>query len=196
MSWAVAKLGQIKVVLATRTRSAPGRRRHGHVGIVPRACMTPSTFDGRTSQSPRAPRSWWQLAQSSWAVPASTATRASWPQACMAPSTWKRTAVSSHRGSASMSPRSTVVGPGLSPSTAAVSEVVPVPTDASRWRSSISSRTTTWVKGSSSPSSRWDVETAERDALSSPLSESREGPSPPEASNGPRQHSGWIRWME
>ena len=75
--------------------------------------------------STRPGRSAWR-ALSSRAAPTSIDVWVSWPQACICPSTLeaKSSPVSSGIGSASMSPRSSTVGPGLPPSSIAAMPLV------------------------------------------------------------------------
>ena len=105
------------------------------------------------------PRSSARRSTSSRAAPRSMATWVSWPQACMTPSISEANSrpVSSPRGRASMSARSSVVGPGWSPSMTATTEVVVPPSLGSRPSARSSSATTACVSGSCSPISgrRW-----------------------------------------
>ena len=89
------------------------------------------------------------------AAEASIATWVSCPQACMIPSTSEANAspVSSGIGSASMSPRSSTVGPGRSPSSTATTELTERPRCTCNGRSARAATTASWVRGSSRPSS-------------------------------------------
>src|SRR2546428_2015549 len=91
------------------------------------------------------------------AAPTSIATCAPWPQACMAPSTSDANGspVSSRSGSASMSARSRIVGPGLPPARRASTDVVRWPVRVSSPSASSASSTAACVRGSVRPISGW-----------------------------------------
>ena len=92
---------------------------------------------------------------SSRAAPASIAVCRSCPHACIAPgsSLVKSSPVSSCTGRPSMSPRSSTAGPGRPPRSTAVTLVSGRPWVTSRPRPSIASSTSSWVRGSCSPTS-------------------------------------------
>src|SRR5437879_8471625 len=98
-------------------------------------------------------------AASSRAAPTNIAVWASWPHACIAPATSDANGrpVSSAIGSASMSARSRMVGPGRAPASRATTDVVRWPVRTSSGRPSRASSTVAWVRGSARPSSgcRW-----------------------------------------
>ena len=93
-------------------------------------------------------------ADSSRAAPTSIAVCRSWPHACMAPSIFEAygTPVSSVTGRASMSPRSSTVGPGRAPRSTAVTELSCCPSvTRSKGSPSRAASTFSWVRGRSVP---------------------------------------------
>ncbi len=92
---------------------------------------------------------------SRWAAPDSIAVCVSWPQACMHPSTCdaKSSPVSSGIGSASMSPRRMIVGPGAEPSSRATMPLVDSCVVTDNGRPSSDDSTCSRVIGRSLPSS-------------------------------------------
>ncbi len=132
----------------------------------PAMSRIPSSIMNRAPCSPSSPG--WNMnttrpfssstcARSSEAAPASMATCESWPHACVAPALVlaKSRPVSSGIGSASMSPRSSTVGPGRPESSTATTLESARPLVMLRPRPSSAERTAPWVRGSSSPSSGW-----------------------------------------
>ena len=93
--------------------------------------------------------------ESSFAAVTSMVVCRSWPHACMVSSCCdaKSSPVSSCIGSASMSPRRMMVGPGRAPSRVATTLVVESPVVTVSGRPSRASSTRSCVKGRSSPSS-------------------------------------------
>ena len=130
------------------------------------ASRTPSSIIVCAPPSPSSPgwniRITWpgKSPRRSWrrrAAPSSIATWVSWPHACIAPSTSdvNSSPVSSWSGSASMSARRRIVGPGMPPSITATTELRAFPIVPFRPIAASSSSTIAWVWGRSRPISGW-----------------------------------------
>ncbi len=149
---ATRPLGRFGATWIANAASTPSSTPSEIISAAPPSPSSPGWNMNRTRPGSSARR-----ADSNRAAPTSIAVCASWPHECIVSPVRlaKSSPVSSVIGSASMSPRSTIVGPGRPPSRSATTELRRSPTAMSRPSPSSASRTAAWVRGRSSPSSGW-----------------------------------------